>query len=87
MVCQVYECLNQGVCTQASDLHMHIMLSYSATRKNLSILVVDLSFLKKAPLLRYVVQNLLVAVMRTLPQITMPPDSLTHHVGMCVVPK
>ena len=56
------------------------------TRKNFCILVVGLSFLKKAPLLCYVVQNLLVAVMRTLPQITMPPDSLTHHVAMCVVP-
>ena len=33
-----------------------------------------------------VVHNLLVAVMRTLPQIIMPPDSLTHHVAMCVVP-
>ena len=66
--------------TRASNLHMHSMLSYSATRKNFCILVVDLSFLKKAPLLRYVVQNLLVAIMRTLPQITMPPDSLCCYV-------
>ena len=77
-------------CVYSSKRLTHAQYAHAATvlatRKNSCILVVDLSFLKKAPLLHCVVQNLLVAVMRALRQIIMPPDSLTHHVAMCVVP-
>ena len=61
MLC-VWSVLNQDVCTRVSDLHIQSMLSSSATRKNSCILVMVLSFPKKALLLHCVVQNLLVAV-------------------------
>ena len=76
------ECLEPR-CLYLSKRLTHSQYVQLQCYKSFCILVVVLSFLKKAFLLHCVVWNLLVAVMRTLPQLCLPPD---HHVAMCVVP-